>query len=52
MAKGWVMVDFCLMFEKVGEKMMTKLNWMPLTIKETAEMGHEFAKFGEDRAES
>ena len=25
--------------------MMTTLNWMPLTIKETAEVGHEFAKF-------
>lgn len=25
--------------------MMTKLNWTPLTIKETAEVGHEFAKF-------
>lgn len=25
--------------------MITKLNWTPLTIKETAEVGHEFAKF-------
>lgn len=25
--------------------MMTKLNWTPLTIKETAEVSHEFAKF-------
>lgn len=45
MAKGWDGGLLPRYLKKVGGKMMTKLNWTPLSIKETAEVGHEFAKF-------